>query len=227
VKTVLLRLEGPFQAWSSQGRFGIRDTEREPTKSGVLGLVGAALGMPREDEDTLAELGALKMAVRIDRAGALLHDYHTAGGGRFRGEQYTVYGSSDCVPSHRYYLTDASFVVGLEGEDTLIDRIGAALLAPHWPLFLGRRSCVPTSRVWLGVSETNAATAVREAADPEPRDGAIAVDEGARRMVIETPKVAGAEIRYDVPRSFAPGSRLYGQRYVQTKWTEQRVEATP
>ena len=59
MKVLLIRLEGPLQAWSAQGKLGVRDTEREPTKSGVLGLIGAALGMPRTDDVTLAALASL------------------------------------------------------------------------------------------------------------------------------------------------------------------------
>ena len=62
MKSVLLRLEGPLQSWGAQGRFGIGDTDREPSKSGVLGLVGAALGTVRNDGDLLASLRTLATA---------------------------------------------------------------------------------------------------------------------------------------------------------------------
>jgi len=211
VSVVLLRLEGPLQAWSAQGKLGVRDTEREPTKSGVLGLVGAALGMDRSDDATLATLAALSMAVRVDRAGSLLHDYHTAGGGRFRGEKYTVFDTSDCVPTHRYYLQWASFVVALEGDAALIARIAAAVVAPRYPLFLGRRACPPSVAPLLGVQEGNAREAVRDAPLAEK------ADEGALRMVLEASDGRG-DARYDVPLSFAQAERRYGRRYVVTEW---------
>ncbi len=225
MKSVVLRLEGPFQAWSSQGKFGIRDTEREPTKSGVIGLLAAALGMACDDDALLAQLATLSMAVRVDRAGSLLRDFHTAGGGKFRGEEYVVFGASDCVPSHRYYLTDASFVVALSGEDSFIERIARALENPRWPLFLGRRSCALTSRALLGVVPEDAAEAVRRAPDPEGRDRHT-TDEGPRRIVVESSAGQGAEVRYDVPRSFAEGRRSYGQRYVRTEWWPNHNQAS-
>jgi len=216
VKAVLIRLEGPLQAWSSQGKLGIRDTDREPTKSGVLGFVGAALGMERDDERLLAELRTLSLAVRVDRPGSLLRDYHTAGGGRFRGAQYVVHGTSDCVQSERYYLQDASFVAALAGAEALVERVAGALTAPHWPLFLGRRACPPSVAPLIGVTGGSAADAARSAPRAELRHGE---DAGAPlRLVVEAPPTVGGEPRYDDPLSFAHTQRSFAVRYVKTEW---------
>lgn len=217
---VVLRLEGPLQAWSAQGKLGIRDTEREPTKSGVLGLVGAAMGMPRDDDATLATLRALTMAVRVDRPGSLLRDFHTAGGGRFRGEAYFTFGTKSCIPTDRYYLQEASFVAALEGDRALVERIAAALRSPRWPLFLGRRSCPPATPVLMGVVERSAVDAVREAPRAEPSA------EGELRIVVESDG-AGGDARYDVPLSFSERERRYGVRYVRTEWTAPAEAVTP
>ena len=47
---LLLRLAAPLQAWGSNSKFIIRNTEREPTKSGVVGMLAAALGIQRNDD---------------------------------------------------------------------------------------------------------------------------------------------------------------------------------
>ena len=58
----------------------MRDSASEPTKSGVVGLLGCALG--RGDDDGLRALSeSLRMGVRVDRPGTRLTDYHTIGGG--------------------------------------------------------------------------------------------------------------------------------------------------
>lgn len=219
MSVLLLRLEGPLQAWSAQGKLGVRDTEREPTKSGVIGLVGAAMGMLRDDEEALATLAALQMSVRVDRAGVLLHDYHTAGGGVFRGEPYQVFGTgrSDAVPTHRYYLQHASFVAALEGDASLIRRLADALVSPRYPLFLGRRSCPPSVPLLMGVvSEARRAALAAAPLADEP-------DPPPYRLVIETD--GEGDSRYDVPLSFAAVERRYGRRYVATEWLEAPVPA--
>lgn len=212
MKSVLLRLEGPLQAWGTQSKLGVRATDREPSKSGVLGMVGAALGMERDDSAMLATLSSLRMAVRVDRSGLLLRDYHTAGGGRFRGQKYRVFPDADCIPSNRYYLQDASFAVALSGEDELADRVARAVQWPHWPLFLGRRACPPALPVFLGVASDDAATAVRAAPLAERTDA------DSLRLIVEAPPEEGGEPRYDVPLSFVEGARRYGLRYVRTDW---------
>jgi CRISPR system Cascade subunit CasD len=47
--TLLFRLCAPIQSWGTQSRFLARDTGLEPSKSGVIGLICAALGKPREE----------------------------------------------------------------------------------------------------------------------------------------------------------------------------------
>ena len=153
MSTLILRLTGPMQSWGLQSRFSDRDTAREPTKSGVLGLVCAALGKPRVERagdgyPTLAALAALRMGVRVDREGQPRYDYQTA-------KDVLIASSSarqiergkpklkDTEPSMRHYLADAWFTVGLEGELGLLQRIDAALAAPHWPISFGRKAFTP------------------------------------------------------------------------------------
>ena len=141
MSTLLLRLAGPMQSWGTDSKFDVRRTQREPSKSGVIGLVAAALGISRQDRKTLAALACLRFGVRVDREGTLLRDYHTA-----HPEKGSAY------VTNRYYLADAVFVAGLESEDgALLERMGEALVSPAFPLYLGRRSCPPTGRIFLGI----------------------------------------------------------------------------
>src|SRR5947209_1111485 len=113
MSTLLLRLAGPLQSWGTQSRFSIRDAGLEPSKSGVIGLLCAALGRARDAP--LDDLALLRMGVRVDREGKVLVDYQTAGGVHRRGETYGVskanQGNPETVTSHRYYLADADFLV--------------------------------------------------------------------------------------------------------------------
>jgi hypothetical protein len=45
--------------------------------------------------------------------------------------------------SYRYFLQDAVFVVGLSGNELLLENIVTALKNPVFPIGLGRRACVP------------------------------------------------------------------------------------
>jgi CRISPR system Cascade subunit CasD len=122
----------------------MRDTGLEPSKSGVIGMVCAALGRPREKPIT--DLAALHMGVRVDRQGTTEVDYHTA--------LNVIRASGDSrektVVSRRFYLADADFLVGLEGEDLgLLREIDDALQNPCWPLFLGRKAFPPSQPVHL------------------------------------------------------------------------------
>src|SRR5512136_1449116 len=97
MNVVLLRLSGPLQAWGVQSRFSIRDTGLEPSKSGVIGLLCAALGRSRTAD--LTDLAALRLGVRVDREGRLAYDFHTAQNVLKAGG-----GLKDTEPSRRYYL---------------------------------------------------------------------------------------------------------------------------
>jgi len=146
--TLFLRLEGPLQAWGDQeSKFVVRRTAEAPTKSGVIGMLCAALGVPRSEAAAqwLPKLSALRMGVRIDAPGVRWWDYHTVGAGMAmriaEGEGKTKPGA---MLTRREYLCDASFLVALQGELLLIDELNRALQDPRWTLYLGRKCCPPS-----------------------------------------------------------------------------------
>lgn len=142
--TILLRLTGPMQSWGVQSRFQMRDTGLEPTKSGVIGLICAAFGWGRDHD--LRRLNQLIMGVRVDRPGRMMMDYQTA---LEISISNNPTGTKTGV-SRRYFLADAYFLVGLESDDLgWLREIHNQLFNPVWPLYLGRKSYVPTLPVWL------------------------------------------------------------------------------
>ncbi len=220
--SVLLRLEGPLQSWGTRSRFTDRDTEGEPSKSGVLGLVGAALGMPRDDDAMLARLASARMGVRVDRRATLLRDYHTAGGGTFRGRPHSVHGASGTVLTQRTYLQDASFLVALGyGDHTLAAAIDHALGAPRWPLFLGRRACAPSLPVRAGLAELEPEAALRGAPWPSRTPPVERVG-----LVVECAHGEG-EAHQDQPLTFRPNARHFARRFVRRTWIEPEALALP
>ncbi|MCF3132442.1 type I-E CRISPR-associated protein Cas5/CasD [Streptomyces olivochromogenes] len=137
-----LRLAGPLQSWGASARFTRRTTESAPTKSGVIGMLAAAAGIERGDDTQLAPLAALRFGVRIDQPGTRIRDFHTA--------HHGITGKSMPL-SERFYLADAVFVAAVEGEQALLEMLDAAVRAPVYPPFLGRRSCPPAGPVELGL----------------------------------------------------------------------------
>src|SRR5271163_1612698 len=122
MSVLLLRLAGPMQSWGTRSRFTNRDTGLEPSRSGVIGLLCAALGRSRETP--LDDFFPLKMAVRVDREGRLMRDYHTAENCR-KADGTMPQWSKRFVESERFYLADADFLVGLEGERAFLDDLDA------------------------------------------------------------------------------------------------------
>lgn len=207
--TLLLRFEGPMQSWGTQSRFRDRDTGMEPSKSGTIGLLCAALGRTREQP--VDDLARLRLGVRVDRPGTLRMDFQTAGANypRFnqRGRQI---GWTTGILSPRYFLADASFLVGLEGDVGLLRELDAALTAPHWQLCLGRKAFPPGRTVRLpdGLREEGLVVSLRLYP--------CASGESRVKLVVDDP--GGSEVRTDVPMSFA--ERRFATRRVTTTWVE-------
>lgn len=154
---VLLWLEGPMQSWGLRARWDVRDTGLEPTKSGIVGLLGCAMGLERGDPELERLDSDLHFGVRVDQPGVVSSDFHTVTGyhrmadGGFKrsgGTSVTLkkameYGESTLI-SPRDYLHDAIFLIALQVASDRAVEIRRALAAPRWPLFLGRKSCPPT-----------------------------------------------------------------------------------
>lgn len=203
MSTLLLRIAGPLQAWGCESKFEKRRTGREPTKSAVVGLLAAALG--RRRDEPIEDLCSLNFGVRVEEEGQLLRDFHIA---RTGGDKRTYV-------TERYYLSDACFLVGLEsGDEDLLDRIERAVANPAFPLFLGRRSCVPTPPVLVGRRQCCLLEALRE----EPWLASEYMQSRVRgpvqlRLITDAdPSITGAAVQRDLPLSFDPGNRRYGYR---------------
>lgn len=152
---LLLHLAGPLQSWGERSQFNERDTAPFPTRSGVIGLLAAALG--RRRGESIDDLAGLSLTVRTDRPGVLLRDLHTVGGGLTGRHTVTTAdgkkrtGATATLLSHRYYLADAVFTAALTGDLDTLETCAGALRDPWWPPYLGRRSCPPEGPLLLGL----------------------------------------------------------------------------
>ena len=158
VKTLALYLDGPMQSWGCQSQFDRRTTLAYPTKSGVIGMLCAALGIDRSDTTSIASLAALSMKVLCLSQISRWTDYHTVGAGydrdsdkQHRPRKADGGTRKDAVVSRREYLSDARFGVLLSGDGTLLNRCDKALQDPRWGIWFGRKSCIPASPITQGV----------------------------------------------------------------------------
>jgi len=183
---LILRLDGPMQAWGTHTFEDYRPSNLFPTRSGVLGLLGACLGLDRADIQGLEALAeSVEFTVRLDtsaprpgidnfasKRGTKLSDYHTVLDAR------KVDGSTNRYPiqSQREYLYDAAFTVAIgsrPGARFGLDRIAESLRRPRFTPVLGRRSC-PLGRPLLERPDCiDAANAIEALARIPPSEGLI------------------------------------------------------
>ena len=144
MKVLTFQLRGVLQSWGESSRWDNRDTSAIPTKSAIVGLLGACLGYHRGDERLAMLSSALRLAVRVDTPGTVMTDFHTvqahngfimsADGGKH----------SETIVTPRQYLQDAAFTAFLQGDETVLNQCESALFQPVWAPYLGRKSCVPS-----------------------------------------------------------------------------------
>ncbi|MDQ3328739.1 MAG: type I-E CRISPR-associated protein Cas5/CasD [Chloroflexota bacterium] len=228
--TLLMRLAGPMQSWGLSSRFSERDSGLEPSKSGVVGILAAALGRPRDGD--VADLAALSMGVRADKEGVLSYDFHTAGASKTQPGIIRAQGRGYSTSiSRRFHLQDAVFLVGLEGDDlTQIEALDVALREPVFPVGLGRRGHVPSCPVAMAGAAgagVRRDTALAEALRQEPWPVAEIPHWQQRRLeqagdgvrlVLEDP--AGSITRPDQPVGAAFRTRVFGPRSVVVTWCQ-------
>lgn len=192
-----------MQSWGTRSRFDLRDTGLEPSKSGVLGLVAAALG--RDRSQSVEDLVQLRLGVRVDREGVLRYDYQTA----LEILRADESGVAKTAVSWRFYLSDAAFLAGLEGRDRkLLLDILWALKSPRWAVSLGRKGYLPSPPVFLpdGLLECR----LEEALSKYP--SLVKPPPERFRYVIEA---LSGELRMDQPDG-PFSARSFGARHVQT-----------
>lgn len=238
--TLLVRLAGP-QSWSTSPPMRRREAGHEPSKCGVMGLACSAMGIDRADVTGLSQLTALRMGVRVDHVHPVNgYDYVTAGAGLFAGEPYGVLKANGKVGRpgdpgghveifHKYFMQDAFFLVGLEGDEAVLAKLRDALRRPRWGVSLGRKCFKPTMPLVAGLLAEPLERALEGHVwllDEIPIDRCRwrdrARDRASRgvRIVVEVPLPPfssghGLRTVFDVPRTFADRNAERAPRVVQ------------
>lgn len=155
---LLLQLYGPLASWGDIAVGECRPSFAHPSKSAIIGLLAAALGICRDEEERQNSLAAsCSFAVRVDAMGVLLRDYHTTetprgtGYATRRDEILAVWNQKKSntkfvgtILSSRDYRCDAVYTVAItvaDGSPYSLKELAAALTKPVFTLYLGRKSC--------------------------------------------------------------------------------------
>ncbi|WP_029146490.1 type I-E CRISPR-associated protein Cas5/CasD [Microbacterium luticocti] len=212
--TLLIELAGPQQSWGSRSRFASRGTERAPTRSGVIGLLAAALGIRRTE--SLGQFDGLEFGVRIDQPGHVERDFQTA---------RTLDGRTSMPLSERFYLADAVFLVGLGARTRAeLERLQHALAHPVFPLYLGRRAFPPAGPLKTEVVDAELRDALASATWRATDSHRRTAGHGAPllEMIVDArPGERADDSLRDVPRSFDPRRRRHDWRDVRVSRTGQ------
>ncbi len=155
---ITLLLDAPLQSWGISSRFERRGTALHPSKSAVVGIIAAAMGIDKYDPTEpvqIAELAELNITmITLPKGNPMrrIEDFHTTEGTlRADGSR-----NKNCVVSKREYLVDARFGVLIQGENTLLHRVASALQNPVWGVWLGRKSCIPALPIFVGHEDDEA-----------------------------------------------------------------------
>lgn len=220
-----LLLDGPLQSWGHASRFDRRTSAMHPTRSGVLGLIAAAMGIDKHspgESEQLRRLGPIRVTtVTLGRQGQSgepipmrrLEDYHTVTGIRRASGKVE---KDATVQTYRHYLLDARFGVLLEGPMTLLEEVATALRDPKWGVWFGRKSCVPARPVLAAGPDQRSSVWVdllRRAELP-----VTLKEEDFDRVTEVSPDEPGADRLDDVPLSYgAPVGNRHAPRWIKTE----------
>jgi CRISPR system Cascade subunit CasD len=156
--TLAFLIDAPLQSWGAASKFQRRETESWPTKSSLVGVLAAALGIDKhapDESEKITPLAGLCFSVfRWHKPAPVtrLTDFHTIGGGydktnpaeRLHIPRKAGDGSPfGTVITRRTYLTDARFIALFQGDRATLEHAAAALLDPVWGVWFGRKTCIP------------------------------------------------------------------------------------
>jgi len=221
-----MMLDAPLQSWGFASRFQRRTTGLHPTKSGVIGLVCAAMGLAKGSDEEKRELPELRkltmMSIAITRSYPRLEDFHTTGGGydkkthaQFIPRKASGGPCDNPTVSRRQYLTDARFGVILAGDRALLERVAAALQDPVWGVWFGRKNCIPAEPISRGLFST-VEEAERCLINEQPLECFTIVSE-VERFEDGTDSLSDQPVSFGDGASSGPDKRQFAVRRIAVK----------
>jgi CRISPR system Cascade subunit CasD len=162
MQTLILKTEG-LSAYGLQTFDVHRKVNHFPTRSAVIGLLAAALGIERTNQQKLFELSeSILVAVQVNNAGEKMMDYHTVQ--NFRSPDGKI--QKGTKPTYREYWCDSEYTFAISAPCDLIQKLVLAVKTPKFTLFQGRKSCPLTRPLFEGVMDVdNPAIALKHRAE--------------------------------------------------------------
>lgn len=171
---LVFQLQAPMSSWGVPAVGETRGTASWASQSALVGLLGAALGLRREDEAAHASLrDGFGFAVALLSEGSLLRDYHTAqvpprtalknrAHATRRDELSVDKEALGTTQSWRDYRVNAACLVALQPRPVqqggfTLQTLADALRRPKFTLFVGRKSCPPAAPLWPQVIDAASA----------------------------------------------------------------------
>ncbi len=203
-KFLVFQLYGPLASWGEVAVGGERPAAAHPGRSAILGLLAAAAGIRRhEEEEHQALEQAFGMAVCVESSGTFVNDYHTAQvppqaalkkhPAKTRRDELLALAAyqkdnpktSGTILSNRAYRCDALYQIALwkrqEGSLTL-EQAGGYLACPNFTLYLGRKSCPPALPLQPQLVEAENLVAAFNKADlTSPQEFVQSLQQGSSR----------------------------------------------
>ena len=203
---LLLRLSGPLASWGEIAVGESRHSAVQPSRSALLGLLGAALGIERHDDAAQQALAdGYRFAIKLECVGSPLRDYHTVQVGvpprkfQFRSRRQELAADKvDTILSTREYRCDSLALIAVEalpGAPVDLASLAEALRKPCFTLYLGRKSCpLAAPLAPCLIDAPDAATALAHVTLPPWRQGAV-----ARVLYTEAGQGDHLQTRHDQP----------------------------
>jgi CRISPR system Cascade subunit CasD len=164
-KYLVLQLRGVMQSWGTHTYEDFRPSSIFPTRSALIGLLGACMGIERDDiesRERLHQTLSISIVSVNPQKIRKVEDFHTVRDAR------KVDGKprKDAIISKREYLCDANFLLFVSvknGIEFSLAEIENAVKKPVFTPFLGRKSCPITEPLFKQYIETTSITdAIKE-----------------------------------------------------------------
>ena len=222
-KYLIMWFAGAMQSWGYDSRFDTRRTLDFPTRSGITGILLAALGASGTQETLLTELAEYPLTVYSfdDENNLSMTDYQVVGNGYDDspwGKMMSPKTSDGATPvgggaklTYRRYLLDRCFGAVWQMPESVCEKFASALQQPVFDLFLGRKCCIPSELIFQGVTDSEKDALSILADLGEKRQLAL---QYAFREVAEAGDDIETILLADVPLRFGL-HKIYGERWVK------------